>query len=100
MSAFPAAPTRVAATNHRDQDVEGEWVCVQFTRSALRRCGIHVRDEEAMPVGDKAVSADWLEQKWICPHVIGGIPTSIIEKEYPMTRDGKRFTGITGLVDA
>lgn len=89
-------PTRLISTaNHFYQDVEGDWVCVEFTRSALRKCGIHVRDEEAMPVGDKPVGDDW--GSWICPHIIGGIPTHIIQKEYKMTRDGSRYTCIEGL---
>ena len=29
---------------------------------------------------------------WIFPHVIGGIPTHIVDHEYPMIREGKRFT--------
>lgn len=91
-----AVPSRLITTaNHFYQDVRGEWVCVTFTRTALRKCGIHVRDERAMPVGDKAVSDDWGE--WVCPHVIGGLPTHIITREYTMTRDGTRFTGIEGL---
>jgi len=89
-------PSRLITTaNHFYQDVAGDWICVSFTRSALRKCGIHVRDEEAMPVGDKPVGADW--GSWICPHIIGGIPTSIITNEYKMTRDGCKFTGIEGL---
>jgi hypothetical protein len=72
-----------------------EMVCVSFTRTALRKCGIHVRDERAMPVGEKAVSDDWGE--WVCPHVIGGLPTHIITREYAMIRDGTFFTGIKGL---
>merc|ERR1712232_227450 len=63
-------PSRLISTaNHFYQDVPGDWVCLQFTRAALRKCGIHVRDEEAMPVGDKAVDDAWLASKWICPHV-------------------------------
>lgn len=34
---------------------------------------------------------------WVCPHVIGGIPLDIVTKTFPMTRDGKCYTGITGL---
>lgn len=89
-------PSRLITTaNHFYQGVVGDWICMSFTRSALRKCGIHVRDEEAMPVGEKAVGSDW--GSWICPHIIGGIPTSIITDEYKMTRDGAAFTGIQGL---
>lgn len=91
-----AVPSRLITTaNHFYQDVQGDWICVTFTRTALRKCGIHVRDERAMPVGEKAVSDDWGE--WVCPHVIGGLPTHIITNEYSMTREGTLFTGIKGL---
>ena len=51
-----------------------------------------------MPVGDKYVDPAWVSKKWICPHVVGGLPTSVVEKVFKMTRDGKLFTGIEGLV--
>ena len=73
------------------------WVCLQFTRSALRKAGIFVKDEEALPVGDKPVSGDWLEANWVCPHVIGGIPVAVVEKEYPMTREGNKYVAIEGI---
>ena len=67
-----AVPSRLITTaNHFYQDVAGEWVCLRFTRSALRRCGIVVRDEEAKPVGNQPVGEDWGD--WVCPHVLGGI---------------------------
>ena len=89
-------PERLLETaNHFYQDVEGDWVCVQFTRSALRNAGIFVRDEEAMPVGEKKTSDGW--RNWICPHVIGGIPLHVVEKEYAMKRDGPKYVSIEGL---
>ena len=89
-------PSRLLTTaNHFYKDVPGDWVCVQFTRTALRKAGIFVKDEEAMPVGDKAVSETW--SKWVCPHVIGGIPTAVVDKEFPMTRVGEEYTAIEGL---
>lgn len=92
-------PSRLLTTaNHFYQDVEGDWVCLTFTRSALRAAGIFVRDEEAMPVGDKPVGNNW--SNWVCPHVIGGIPLGVVSAETPMTRDGPVFTGIPGLVGA
>lgn len=91
-------PSRLLMTaNHFYQDVVGDWICVRFTRTALRDCGIHVRDEEAMPVGDKQVSDEW--GNWVFPHVIGGIPVGIIDKEFAMKREGTRFVAITGLVE-
>ena len=77
--------------------VAGEWVCLRFTRSALKRCGIVVRDEEAKPVGDQPVGEDWGD--WVCPHVLGGIPPMVVDKEFPMLRKGKAFEAIKGLTD-
>lgn len=94
-----AVPSRLITTaNHFYQETEGEWVCLRFTRTALLKAGIIVRDEEAMPVGEQAVGGDWGD--WVCPHIIGGIPPSIVEKEFPMTRKGKTFEGIPGLTDS
>jgi len=91
-------PSRLITTaNHFYQDVPGDWICLQFTRSALRQNGIFVRDEEALPVGNKPVSTDWIEANWICPHVIGGIPVSVVDKVFPMTRDGVQYVAIEGL---
>ena len=93
-----AVPSRLITTaNHFYQDVAGEWVCLRFTRSALRRCGIVVRDEEAKPVGNQPVGEDWGD--WVCPHVLGGIPPMCVDKEFPMSRNGKAFEAIIGLTD-
>ena len=55
-----AVPSRLIDTaNHFYQDVPGEWVCLRFKRSALRRSGIITKDEEAMPVGDKVCGGGW-----------------------------------------
>ena len=73
---------------------------MEFRRSILKsRYGIFVKDEEAMPVGEKPVSEDWKSEKknWICPHVYGGLPIDSIEKEYKMVRDGAKFLKIEGL---
>ena len=86
-------PGRLIVTaNHFYQDVIGEWVCLEFTRSSLKRCGIIVKDEEPLPVGDKPISDTWTN--WVCPHVYGGIPISVVDKEYTILRDGKEFIGI------
>ena len=100
MTHATAVPSRLVTTaNHFYTGPEwaGEWVCLRFTRSALKKCGIVVVDEEAKPVGEMAVGDDWGD--WVCPHIMGGLPPSIVDKEYPMTRvDGKAFAGIVGLV--
>mmetsp|Transcript_47743 Transcript_47743/g.153778 ORF Transcript_47743/g.153778 Transcript_47743/m.153778 type:complete len:277 (+) Transcript_47743:42-872(+) len=91
-------PARLLETaNHFYQDDSHAWVCLQMTRTALRQAGIFVRDEEAMPVGDKAVGESW--GKWVCPHIVGGIPLSVVEKEHPMSREGPQFTAIPGVCD-
>jgi len=93
-----AVPSRLIETaNHFYQDVPGEWVCLRFTRSALRRLGITVRDESASPVGVKATSETWTE--WICPHIIGGIPPQVVDAVFPMTRDGPKYLDIRGLTE-
>lgn len=93
-----AVPGRLVETaNHFYKDVEGDWVCLRFRRSALRRAGIMTKDEEAMPVGTKASNDNW--KSWICPHVIGGIPPQVVDAEFPMLREGAEYTGIPGLTD-
>jgi len=91
-------PERLVTTaNHYYQDVPGAWVCLEFTRTDLRRRGIVVRDEEATPVGDIATSAAM--DAWVCPHVIGGLPLDAVTKTWVMVRDGKRFVRIEGLTE-
>jgi len=92
-------PSRLVETaNHFYTDVEGDWICLQFSRSKLlTECGIVVRDEEALPVGSKQVNAEWVEKNWVCPHVMGGIPVKVVEKVWEMQREGNKFVGIQGL---
>lgn len=93
-----AVPSRLISTaNHFYQDVTGEWVCLRFRRSALRRLGIITKDEQAMPVGDKASNQAWTT--WVCPHVFGGLPPQVVDAEFPMLRAGTAFTAIAGLTD-
>ena len=89
-------PSRLISTaNHFYQNVEGPWVCLEFTRTSLRNAGIYVKDEGALPVGDTAVSE--VCRDWVFPHVIGGLPIGVVDKEYPMVRDGPVFVSIEGL---
>lgn len=92
-----AVPSRLITTaNHFYTGVPGDWVCLRLSRSALRRAGIFVRDEEALPVGDQAVGDDWGD--WVCPHIIGGIPPSVVDTEFKMVRGDKgAFLGIEGI---
>jgi uncharacterized protein (DUF952 family)/mannose-6-phosphate isomerase-like protein (cupin superfamily) len=92
-----AVPSRLVTTaNHFYRDSPGDWVCVRVARSALRRAGIAVRDEEALPVGDTPVSEGWAG--WVCPHIFGGIPPALVTEVFPMVRDGPAFLRIEGLV--
>jgi hypothetical protein len=96
-----AVPERLIQTaNHFYTDVEGDWICLELSRSALLKIGIDTVFEEAKPVGDTGISDTW---DWICPHIYGGIPTTldgIVYKTYPMMRqaDGT-FVSIVGLTD-
>ena len=36
----------------------------------------------------------------VCPHIFGGIPSSAVDKEYPMLRDGKAYVSILGVTEA
>lgn len=94
-----AVPSRLIDTaNHYYQDVQGDWVCLEFTRSALRDRGIFVRDEHATAVGEKPVDSEMMHN-WVCPHVIGGLPLNVVRREYKMRREGSKFLSIDGLVD-
>lgn len=52
--------------------------------TALRRCGIFVRDEQALLVGNQPVGEGWGD--WVCPHIVGGLPPSVVEAVLPMER--------------
>lgn len=93
-----AVPSRLVTTaNHFYTSIPGDWICLRLTRSALRRSGIFVRDEQALPVGDQAVGDDWGD--WVCPHIIGGIPPHVVDKTFPMVRDGPVFLRIEGVTE-
>mmetsp|Transcript_2804 Transcript_2804/g.3728 ORF Transcript_2804/g.3728 Transcript_2804/m.3728 type:complete len:295 (-) Transcript_2804:52-936(-) len=100
-----AVPRRLIDTaNHFYTQTEGEWICLQLSRSALATIGIKTKDEEALPVGQKSVSDDWNEMKWVCPHIYGGLSTkpelNVLTKVYEMVRDDDgKFLSIKGLVD-
>ena len=72
-----AVPQRLIETaNHFYKETKGDWICIEFKRSSLRQCGIFVRDEEALSVGDQAVSAEWVEKKfgYVLMLLVGGLP--------------------------
>lgn len=95
-----AVPIRLVETaNHFYTSVKGDWICVELSYSALKDLGIVTIFEEAMPVGQTGVSSTF--EKWICPHIYGGIPAhieGIVTKIFPMIRDDKgNYLSIEGL---
>ena len=93
-----AVPRRLIDTaNHFYQDIPGDWVCLQFTRSALKKIGIVTKDEAPGAVADEEVDEKWVDSDWICPHVFGGIAPSVVTREFKMRRNGTIFVGIEGV---
>ena len=96
-----AVPPRLIDTaNHFYTSVQGDWICVELSYSALKeKAGIITIFEEAKPVGQTGVSETF--ESWICPHVYGGIPAHIdgvVTNTYAMKRDGNgTFLSIEGL---
>eukprot|EP00443_Scrippsiella_acuminata_P022995 CAMPEP_0115226746 /NCGR_PEP_ID=MMETSP0270-20121206/30789_1 /TAXON_ID=71861 /ORGANISM="Scrippsiella trochoidea, Strain CCMP3099" /LENGTH=415 /DNA_ID=CAMNT_0002641177 /DNA_START=52 /DNA_END=1298 /DNA_ORIENTATION=+ len=94
-----AVPERLLDTaNHFYRDVPGEWLCLRFRRSALRRLGIVTRDERAMPVGKTATNEAWSEWE-SAPMCSAASPVQVVDAEFPMTRDGSAYTAIRGLTE-
>lgn len=63
-----AVPSRLIQTaNYAYQEVPGEWVCLRFKRSALRKLGIITKDEGA----------------YNCPHVFGGLAPQVVARWTP-----------------
>ena len=82
--ATAVAERLIETANHFYQESVGDWICLRMSRSALKRCGIVTKEEPAMPVGETAVGDSWTG--WVCPHVYGGIPISVVDAEFPMIR--------------
>ena len=40
----------------------------------------------------QAVAEEW--SSWVCPHVLGGIPPSVVDTVFPMRRDGRVYKSI------
>lgn len=97
-----AVPGRLIETgNHFYTSTKGEWICLKLSRSALLKLGIKTVFEEAMPVGATKDDSNW---DWICPHMYGGIPTSIdgvVTKTFAIQREEEtgKFLSISGLTD-
>lgn len=90
-------PSRLITTaNHFYQSIGGPWVCLRFSRTALKKLGIIVKYEQPMAVGAQSPDTEeWTT--WVCPHVYGGIPPQVVEAELPMVRDGAVFKSIEGV---
>lgn len=93
------AKSLIATANHFYQNSKDDWICVELSRSALKKLGIATRFEEAKPVGSTP-TADHAKSV-IYPHIFGGIPASvpgIVKNQYPMLRDASgKFISIEGL---
>mmetsp|Transcript_54194 Transcript_54194/g.131499 ORF Transcript_54194/g.131499 Transcript_54194/m.131499 type:complete len:309 (+) Transcript_54194:245-1171(+) len=99
-----AVATRLIETaNHFYTSSKSEWICLELSAQVLKeKCGIITTFEEPKPVGDQDVSKQWESTGWICPHIFGGIPTTVdgvVLKTYKMTRemDTGKFLKIEGL---
>lgn len=99
-----AVPPRLIVTaNLFYTSSKGNWICLQLSRKALTDLGLITKDEEALPVGDAGVPSQISDNMWVCPHIYGGIPTTVegvLVKTYKMERneDGA-FLNITGLTE-
>lgn len=82
--ATAVAERLIETANHFYQESIGDWICLRMSREALKKCGIITKDEPAMAVGDTAVEGSWND--WVCPHIYGGIPISVVDAEFPMIR--------------
>jgi uncharacterized protein (DUF952 family)/mannose-6-phosphate isomerase-like protein (cupin superfamily) len=99
--ATAVAERLIDTANHFYTSSQGDWICLELSKEALRKVGIITRFEEAKPVGEQATGANW--SAWICPHIFGGIPTQIngiVTNIYAMTRDeAGNFLSIEGISD-
>ena len=56
-----------------------------------------MKDEEAMPVGDKPANNDFKAETF--PHVYAGLPLGCVDRFYEIKRDGPKFIAIEGLTN-
>ncbi|KAG7359814.1 mannose-6-phosphate isomerase [Nitzschia inconspicua] len=97
--ATAVAERLIETANHFYTSSQGDWICLELSKEALKKVGIITRFEEAKPVGGTATGTQW--SSWVCPHVFGGIPTQlsgIVTNIYPMKRDSEgTFLSIEGV---
>lgn len=97
-----AVPQRLVTTaNHFYTATQGDWICLELSRSALETLGIQTVFEEAKPVGTIATADSF--DTWVCPHIYGGLPAQlegIVTNTFAMKRDEEgTFLCIEGLTD-
>ena len=73
-------------------------VCARCRRSAHTK--VICLFAPGAQVGDQPVGEAW--GGWVCPHIIGGIPPSTVDAEFPMARSplpagGAEFMSIAGV---
>jgi uncharacterized protein (DUF952 family) len=94
--ATAVASRLITTANHFYTTWPGDWICLVMSRSTLLKCGIVTKDEPPRPVGEKEVAGEWSE--WVCPHIFGGIPQSVVSAELPIVRDAAgTFLSIQGV---
>mmetsp|Transcript_30381 Transcript_30381/g.34631 ORF Transcript_30381/g.34631 Transcript_30381/m.34631 type:complete len:286 (+) Transcript_30381:109-966(+) len=99
-----AEPERLIRTaNYFYTGTEGDWICLQLSRDALSSIGIITKYEGALPVGQTTASNKRTESKYICPHIYGGIPTTVkgvLTETFPILRhENGLFLKIVGLTE-
>jgi uncharacterized protein (DUF952 family) len=101
--ATAVASRLIETANHFYTSSKSEWICLEMSAKVLKeKCGIITTFEEPKPVGEQHVSQEWESSGWICPHIFGGIPTTVegvVLKTYNMTRHPTtgQFLSIEGL---
>lgn len=97
--ATAVAERLIETANHFYTSSQGDWICLELSKSALHKVGIVTRFEDPKPVGETDTDTEWTS--WRCPHIFGGIPTQIpgiVTKTYPMKRDANgNFLSIEGV---
>ena len=99
-----AVPSRLVETaNHFYTQTKGDWICLELSTEKMEQVGLLTVMEAPKPVGEQGVDDGWEQSDWQCPHIYGGLPTTIegvVTRIFPMKRDDQgNFLGITGLTD-
>ena len=89
--------------NHFYTLSKDDWICLQINPQKLLQLGIPMVMEEAKAVGNIGTKTIQEWQDWQCPHIYGGIPTTVdgvVTNVYDMKRnkDNGSFLGIVGII--